>query len=413
MNCAMKSLALACLILTAGGCATHAPMTSPIAGTYDADASKWSNAWVEVDAAAFERNIVRTRETIGQATRLCATMKADAYRHGLALLMPSVIRQGISCIGIASNEEARIARESGYKGQILRLRSASTPEMTAGMPFDIEELIGNPTAAKLLAEEAKKANKTIRIHMALNAGEMDRNGIEMRAPDGRQQALDIIKTPNLRVVGIMTHFAIEDKEKVKSQAKSFSDDANWIIANGGLKRHDITLHAANSYATMEVPEARFDMVRPGRILYGYSSYPQFEKLLTFKTRVTTVNSYLANTGVTYGHTYILKRDSRLANIPVGYADAHRKVYTTGDVLIRGHKVPIVGAITMNTLMADVTDYPDISTNDEVVLYGAQSNSALTGDDLQKFTKESMVEMTTRWSVNPRILRAPNGTAVGK
>lgn len=406
----MKSLAIACLILTAGGCANHAPITSPTAGTYDADATKWSNAWVEVDAAAFERNIVRVRETIGPATKLCATMKADAYRHGLALLTPSLIKQGVSCIGIASNEEARIARELGYKGQILRLRSASTPEMVEGMRFDIEELIGNPTAAKLLADEAKKANKTVRIHMALNAGEMDRNGIEMRAPDGRKQAMEIIKTPNLRVVGIMTHFALEDKDKIKAQAQAFSDDANWIIASGGLRREDVTLHAANSFATIEVPEARFDMVRPGRILYGYSSYPQFERLLTFKTRVTTVNSYLVNTGVTYGHTYVLKRDSRLANIPVGYADAHRKAYTTGDVLIRGHKVPIVGAITMNTLMADVTDFPDISTNDEVVLYGAQSNGSLTGDDLQKFIKESMVEMTTRWSVNPRILRAPNGVA---
>lgn len=410
MNCAMKSLVIACLILTAGGCATHAPMTSPTAGTYDADATKWSNAWVEVDATAFERNIVRVRETIGPGTKFCATVKADAYRHGLALLTPTLIKQGVSCIGIASNEEARIARNLGYKGQILRLRSASTPEMVEGMRFDIEELIGNPTAAKLLADEAKKANKTVRIHLALNAGEMDRNGIEMRASDGRKQAMDILKTPNLRVVGIMTHFALEDKDKIKAQAQAFSDDANWIIANGGLRREDITLHASNSFATMEVPEARFDMVRPGRILYGYSSYSQFEKLLTFKTRVSTINSYLANTGVTYNHTYTLKRDSRLANIPVGYADAHRKVYTTGDVLIRGHKVPIVGAITMNTLMADVTDYPDISANDEVVLYGAQSGGSLTGDDLQKFTKESMVEMTTRWSVNPRVFRAPNGAA---
>lgn len=154
---------------------------------------------------------------------------------------------------------------------------------------------------------------------------------------------------------------------------------------------------------MEVPESHFDMVRPGRILYGYSSYPQFAKLLTFKSRVATVNEYMANTGVTYNHTYVLRRDSRLANIPVGYADSHRKVYTGGDVLIRGHRAPIVGAITMNTLMADVTDFPDIRANDEVVLYGAQGGETIQGDELQKYTKESMVEMTTRWSVNPRKL----------
>jgi alanine racemase len=232
---------------------------------------------------------------------------------------------------------------------------------------------------------------------------MSRDGIEMRTPRGRQQAVDILKAPGLQLVGIMTHFALEDAVKVRSQAEEFRQDAEWLLREAGLQREVIIFHTANSYATMEIPEAHFDMIRPGRVLYGYSSHPQFSKLLTFKSRVTAVNEYLANTGVTYNHTHVLKRDSRLASVPVGYADGHRKEYAGGDVLIRGHRVPIVGAITMNNLMVDVTDFPEIQGNDEVVLYGAQGADAIWGAEIQRYIKESMVEMTTRWSVNPRVL----------
>ncbi|MDQ0589978.1 alanine racemase [Variovorax paradoxus] len=398
----LESLVLSAIVIAISGCAMTDASTrpSPVA-VFGADVQNWSNAWIEVDSDKFEKNIEQLRAHVGSGPQICATMKGDAYRHGLDLLMPSVISMGITCVGVASNEEGLLVRRSGFKGRLLRLRAASLPEMVKGFDFGFEELIGNVDAARALAQEAGRRNVTVRIHLAINSGQMDRNGVEMRNERSRQQAVDILKLPGLQPVGIMTHFALEDREKVREQSREFGQDAEWLIRTAGLKRQDITLHAANSYATMEVPESHFDMIRPGRVLYGYSSYPQFAKLLSFKSRVAVVNEYMANTGVTYNHTYVLRRDSRLANIPVGYADSHRKVYSGGDVLIRGHRVPIVGAITMNTLMADVTDFPDIQANDEVVLYGSQGGQAIQGDELQKYIKESMVEMTTRWSVNPR------------
>lgn len=406
MKHSLKSLALSAVVLAITGCSTLSP-SSNIAPTavLGPDVAKWSNAWAEVDAVAFEQNIAQVKAHIGSGPQICATMKGDAYRHGLGLLMSSIIKMGIPCVGVASNEEGLIVRRSGFKGRLLRLRAASIPEMIGGIPFGFEELIGNADVARELALEAGRRNATVRIHLAINSGQMDRNGVEMRTERGRQQALDILRMTGLHPVGIMTHFALEDREKVRAQSREFAQDAEWLVRAAGLQREAITFHTANSYATMEVPESHFDMVRPGRILYGYSSYPQFAKLLTFKSRVATVNEYMANTGVTYNHTYVLRRDLRLANIPVGYADSHRKAYTGGDVLIRGHRAPIVGAITMNTLMADVTDFPDIQANDEVVLYGAQGGETIQGDELQKYIKESMVEMTTRWSVNPRMLRS--------
>ena len=404
MNSSLKSLALSAIAVAIAGCATPDAPTkpSPIA-VLGGDVQNWSNAWVEVDAKKFERNIEQLKAHLGVGPQICATIKGDAYRHGIELLMPSIIREGITCVGVASNEEGMLVRRSGFKGRLLRLRAAPLPEMVKGFDFGFEELIGNIDVAKAVAREADRGGVTVPVHLAINAGQMDRNGVEMRSEKGRQQAVEILKLKGLRPVGIMTHYALEDREQVRAQAREFGQDAEWLIGAAGLQRKDITLHTANSYATMEVPESHFDMVRPGRILYGYSSYPQFTTLLTFKSRVATVNEYLANTGVTYNHTYTLKRDSRLANIPVGYSDSHRKVYTGGDVLIRGHRVPIVGAITMNTLMADVTDFPDIQANDEVVLYGTQGGETIQGAELQKVIKESMVEMSTRWGVNPRTL----------
>ncbi|WP_447778327.1 alanine racemase [Variovorax boronicumulans] len=368
-----------------------------------ADVAKWSNAWLEIDSTAFEQNIERLRSHVRLHVEICATMKADAYRHGIDLLMPSIIRMGVPAVGVSSNAEGLLVRRSGFKGRLLRLRTASLPEMVEGFQFGFEEILGSAEVADMLSCAARLRGAVTRIHLAINSGQMGRSDIETRTEKGRDHALAILKTRGLSPAGIMTHFALEDPLVLKQQAFDFQEDAEWLVQAAGLHREAIVFHAANSNALMEVPETHFDMVRPGRVLYGYSNHPKFARLMTFKSRVTAVNEYRANTGVTYNHTYVLQRDSRLANIPVGYADSHRKEYTGGDVLIRGHRVPIVGAITMNSLMVDVTDFPDIEHNDEVVLYGRQENEAIWGAEIQKYIQESMVEMTTRWSVNPKVL----------
>jgi len=374
--------------------------TGPVKG---AAPSRWSNAWLEIDAAVFEQNIGKLREHLGAGIEICATMKADAYHHGIELLMPSILRMGIQAVGVCSNAEGLRVRRSGFKGRLLRLRAASVPEMVAGFVLDFEEIMGNVQVAQALGAAARLRGAPARIHLALNSGQMGRSDIEMQTECGRNQALTILKMRGLRPAGIMTHYALEEPAVLQHQAGDFLADAQWLVQAAGLLRESIVLHSANSNALMEVAQTHFDMVRPGRVLYGYSRHAQFQRLMTFKSRVTAVNEYRADTGVTYHHTYRLGRASRLANIPVGYADSHRKQYTGGDVLIRGHRVPIVGAITMNSLMVDVTDFPDIGSGDEVVLYGRQDGDAISGEEIQRYIHESMVEMTTRWSVNPKVL----------
>ena len=274
------------------------------------------------------------------------------------------------------------------------------------MELHVEELLGNPETAAQLAEAARQAGREVPFHLALNSGEMNRNGLEVSDEEGKLRALDILALhgQGLKPVGIMTHFALEDLTAIRKGLAAFQADAQALIRRAGMDRSEILLHAANSLLTMELPEAHLDMVRPGRILYGDSSYGQFGKLMSFKSRLAAVNEYPAGSGVGYGHSHILKRASRLANVPVGYSDGYRRAFgNRGHVLIRGQRAPIVGGVSMNTFMVDVTDIPDVSANDEVVLYGRQGRAEVTQAELEEVIKEIMVDMYTPWSqTNPKI-----------
>lgn len=403
-------LAWSALALAAGPKGIAAPWLVP--EPEDADVTRASNAWIEIDAAAFEENLQRVQKVVGERTQVCVVMKADAYGHGIALLMPSILNLKIPCIGVTSNGEARVARRARFKGRLLRLRAATPGEMLDGMRYGFEELLGNAEVARELAAAARKRGRTIAFHLSLNSGEMSRNGLEVDGDSGRRQALEILALEGLKPVGIMTHFALEDKAMIAAGLAEFERDANALIEQAGLRRDRILLHTANSLLTLEVSESHFDMVRPGRALYGY--WPPeagFRKAMALKTRVASVNEYKAGSGVSYGHTYVLERDSRLANIPVGYSDGYRRVFgNQAHVLIHGRRVPIVGNITMNTFMVDVTDLPDVKAGDEVVLYGRQGDAEITEEELQAMMNDIVVDMTTPWSfANPRI-RAPRRTS---
>ncbi|WP_051248842.1 alanine racemase [Acidovorax sp. JHL-9] len=410
MRANRRTFTMSMLALGLGSHASAAPvLMSELNRASSTDVTRWSNAWLEIDASVFEENLQRVKDRLSGQTQVCVVMKADAYGHGISLLMPSIMKMKIPCVGVTSNEEGRMVRSSGFKGRLMRLRAASLGEMVEGMRYGFEELLGNLEIARQFSLVMQKREKTVAYHLALNSGEMNRNGLELDDDQGRQQALEILDMKGLRPVGIMTHFALDEKDRVWAGIAEFERDAHWLIEKAGLRRKSITLHAANSSLTMEVPQTHLDMVRPGRILYGYSPKGDFKKAMTLKTRVASVNVYKAGSGVSYGHTHKLQRDSRLANIPVGYSDGYRRVFANkAQVLINGHRVPIVGAITMNTFMVDVTDFPDVRANDEVVLYGRQGREEITQAELQVIMKDLLVDMATPWgSTNPRVLARRN------
>lgn len=367
-----------------------------------------ANAWIEIDKAAFEHNIAALKQHVGAKTQICAVMKADAYGHGIDLLMPSVIATGIPCIGIASNEEARIVRENGFTGRLMRVRTATLGEVQDGLRYDMEELVGDLEFARDIAELARAQGKTLRIHLGLNSAGMSRNGLEMNSTEGKLAAVDIVNMPGLQVAGIMTHFPFEDRAEVLKGLDKFKEESAWVIKHGKLDRSQLVLHCANSFTTLEVPEAHLDMVRPGGALYGDTvpSYTEYRRVMNFKSRVASVNEYPAGNKVGYDSTFTLPRESRLANISVGYSDGYRRVFTNkAAVLINGYRAPVVGKVSMNTLMVDVTDIPDVHPGAEVVLFGKQGEAEIAQSELEDFNGALLADLYTVWgNSNPKFLK---------
>jgi alanine racemase len=350
-----------------------------------------------VDAAAFAANIAMVRQVLGPS-RLCAVMKADAYGNSVALLMGPAMAAGITDIGIANNDEAMVARRHGYKGRLLRIRTATIDEMADGLRWRIQELLGNADNAAALAGLWRQTGqrRSLPVQLALNAGGMSRNGLELATPAGKAAAQRLLALPELAVTGVMTHYPSEQADDILAQLARFQADVAWARTQG---LPACTRHTANSFASLLHPATRLDMARVGGLLYGDpGSVPdtRFRPTITVKSRIAALNAYPAGQTVNYDRIYRLQRDSLLANVPLGYADGIRRSFsrgnrpefpvesaTTTQVLINGRRFPVVGRVTMNTLMVDVTDAcPGLVPGAEVVLFGAQGSDRITQAELE-------------------------------
>lgn len=366
-------LLAACLLCM--GSAAHA------AGT-----SRPDNAWLEISAASFENNLrILHDQVLAKGTRICAVMKADAYGHGISLLIPTVMKAGVDAVCIADNNDARMAREAGFKGQLIRIRSPVAAEVAAALPYDVEEIAGTLDGMKAISEIGKANGKTIKVHLNLNSAGMSRGGLDLDTDEARRQAIEAVKLPNLQVAGIMTHFPDEEKGKIALGLKAFLEQANWLIQQSGLDRSKITLHCANTAATVLVPESQLDMVRVGSLLYGQqpgdSPVKGLKPVMEVKARVAGVHDFQKGDTVGYDRTFTLARDSRLANIPIGYSDGYYRAFSNrAQVLINGRLFPLVGKVTMNTIMVDVTG-SSVKPGDEVVLLGKQGEEDISISEL--------------------------------
>lgn len=362
-----------------------------------------SNAWLEISLGQFKQNMAEFRSHLSSQTKLCVVMKADAYGNGIRGLMPTILELNVPCIAIASNAEARTVRDSGFEGQLVRVRSADIQEIEQAMDLDVEELVGSLEQANQI--KSLSTDKTIKVHLALNDGGMSRNGIDMSTEKGKQEALDIAKHQGIDIVGIMTHFPNYDADEVRSKLADFNQSSAWLIENANLKRDDVLLHVSNSYTALNVPEAQLDMVRPGGVLYGdLPTNPEYPSIVSFKTRVASLHNVPANSTVGYDSSYVTKRDSVLANLPVGYSDGYpRKMGNRAHVIVNGQRAPVVGKTSMNTTMVDVTDVKGVITGQEVTLFGQQANAQISVGEMEEHAELIFPELYTVWgTANPRL-----------
>lgn len=367
------------------------------------------NAWLEIDTLQFGKNIDYLRTVVGQSTKICVVMKGDAYGNGIRTLIPVVKSRGVECVAITSNDEARSVRNGGYEGRVVRIRLASEGEVEDALELGVEELVGSLTQAKAMSKIATLHGKTIKCHLAINAGGMSRNGMELKT--GVAEAVAVTKLDGLKCVGMMTHYPTSNDGEIVRQLTEFKAQVSRVIKEAGLNREDLLLHTAATYAALYLPQTRLDMVRIGSALYNYGyteKFSEFKKLMSFKSRVASVQEYPEGNTVNYKRTYKLKRRSRLANIPIGYANGFSKTMANkGFVLIRGHRCPVVGCVTMNITMVDVTDWPDIQSGDEVTIYGRQGKDEITSREIGEWGGLDFLSQAMFWSAtNPKV-------AVGK
>ncbi|ELC9518782.1 alanine racemase [Vibrio alginolyticus] len=404
LNKTLLSLTIAAAIAVPVMQATAAPLQ--ISNTAaKAEQVQGANAWLEINLGQFRDNIEQFKSHMDGKTKICAVMKADAYGNGIAGLMPTIIEQQIPCVAVASNAEAQTVRDSGFKGQLMRVRSADIGEIEAAIDLNVEELIGTAEQAKALSKLAEKAGKEIKAHLALNDGGMGRNGVDMTTEAGKKEALEIAQQTGVSIVGIMTHFPNYNADDVRQKLASFKDSSAWLIKEANLKRDNILLHVANSYTALNVPEAQLDMVRPGGVLYGdLPTNPEYPSIVSFKTRVASVHHLPKNSTVGYDSSYTTSKESLMANIPVGYSDGYpRKMGNTAEVLINGQRAKVAGVASMNTTMVDVTGIKDVEPGSEVVLFGSQQGKTISAAEMEKHAEVIFPELYTVWgSANPRV-----------
>ncbi|MPV86626.1 alanine racemase [Ostreibacterium oceani] len=368
-------------------------------------------AWLTVNRTHFAENVRLTQSLIG-SSQLCAVMKADAYGLGIDNLLPTIIEQQVPYVAIADNQELFAIRHhqtATYHGKIMRVRNASEAEIREAIPYGIEEILGHWDNAKQMNACGKAANRVIPFHLKLNSAGMGRNGLDLSTPMGKNAAIDILKMPWLKPVGLMTHFPKECPVDLQASLQQFQRDCDWIMNAAGLDRRALLIHAANSYALFTDPQTHLDMVRPGSLLYG-DGLPEifthgFCPVMVFKTRIVSINDYRAGQTVSYERECTLKRDSRIASVLVGYANGYRRAFShQGRMLINGQFAPVIGRVSMNVTTLDVTDIVEAKIGDEVVVFGEQGDLQITQAEIETMNQALFADVYTIWGqCNPKVL----------
>lgn len=342
--------------------------------------------WAEVDLGRIEHNVKQIK-SLCENKKIYGVVKADAYGHGALDIVQVLLKSGVTDLAVALITEALEIIKSGINVPILILGFTPLTFAEDILNNNIEQTVYDLEYAKKLSEIAQEKNKTAKIHIAVDTG-MGRIGF-LPNEKGMEAVRQISKLPNINIEGIFTHFSTADEAdktySLEQLAKfnKFVDD----LENEGIKIN--IKHASNSAGIMDLPEAHFNAVRPGIIMYGY--YPSNEVIkerldlkpaLTLKTSVVHVKTLPKDMYISYGRKYKTDKERVIATLPIGYADGYtRALSNKGKVIVNGKLASIVGAVCMDQCMIDVTDVGTVEVGDEVILLGEHGNTRFNADDL--------------------------------
>jgi alanine racemase len=358
-------------------------------------------AWIEVDLAAYAHNLRAIREQVG-GRRVLAVVKANGYGHGLVPIARTAVSSGAEMLGVALVEEGIALRQAAIRAPILVLGPPLPEQAGAIVSHGLEQVVSDREVAAALARAAAARGETVALHVKVDSG-MGRVGVPPA------EALDLCRAvaslPGARLAGVLTHFATADEPDIRFSREQLERFLTVVRQVREAFPVPPLFHAANSGAIAAMPEAYLDMVRPGLSSYGIPPGPQgcglpLRPVMSLKARVTQIRDLPAGQPVGYGCTYTLTRPSRIAILPIGYADGYRRALSNqGEALVRGRRVPIRGRVSMDQLLIDLTDVPGAALGDEVVLLGSQGDDTITAweiaDRVRTIVDEVLVALTDR------------------
>ncbi len=356
--------------------------------------------WAEIDLGALVGNLRLLRKRVGPRVKLMFVVKANAYGHDAVLCgLAAQKARAADWLGVSSVEEGVALRGAGVKLPILILGSLYPFEsVLAAAAHDLTPIVASLESAKRVAEAALRLRRQINIHVKVDTG-MGRIGLRPEAAVALMRDLSSLR--GIRVQGVYTHMAkSEDDRAMTGRQLSAFKRVLKALDKEGLR--PTLVHAANSAAALRHPESRFDLVRPGLAAYGL--YEGFAPVLTLKTKIVYIKTVPKGATVSYGATWRAKRVSRIATLPIGYGDGYpRALSNKAAVLVGGKRCPVVGRVTMDQIMIDVTAAPRARVGEDVVLLGRQDDAVVSASELAKLCGTIPYETATALSSRvPRV-----------
>jgi alanine racemase len=362
--------------------------------------------YVEIDLDAIAHNVAALKAHVGPTVEVMAVVKANAYGHGAVQVARVALESGASGLATGPVPEGIQLRRAGFSCPIWLMTYAVPEQVVEAVEHDLTVTVNTPEVARALSGRAVALGRTVKVHVKVDTG-MGRFGL---LPEEVVPFVDqLAALPGLDLEGIYTHFATADwadKTYTRQQFAIFRE----VLEAVELAGHHFRLrHAANSAATLDLPETHLDAVRPGIAIYGLMPSDEVKRVvplrpaLSLKSHVGRVRTLPAGASVSYGRTFIAERPTPVALVPLGYGDGyHRLLSNRGAVLIGGRRAPIVGRVCMDQFVVDVTGIEGVAEDDEVVLIGEQGGESISADEVAAWAETINYEVTT--GLLPRATR---------
>ena len=350
----------------------------------------------EIDLAALSANYREIARLAGRA-ELMAIVKADAYGHGAIAAARALAAQRCGHFGVATVEEARELRQASIRERIYVMGGFFPDQAAEIVALGLTPFVFDIGCVAALDRAARgQSRNNFKVHLKIDSG-ASRLGIRPEQLDAAIAKLKRARSIELEgVCTLLANAGDPSSPANEQQLRVFASALERLRGQGFNAR---AVHVANSAATVMRPDSHFNMIRPGLALYGLPPVAavreavELRPVMTFKTRVLQLKRIPAGSGVSYGHTFVASRPSVIGVLPVGYADGYRRgLQHGGEVLVRGLRAPVVGAVCMDLTMVDLTDVPLAAPGDEVILWGGSGEASISVNDLARLVQTISYEM---------------------